>query len=101
MDRWLFRYIIFPFAGDNANIIRYVLIGRLLRLLRLLSVVPGFGRIFGTLRRIVPTCVTFFGMLWCIISMFAALGVTLFGGLIHIGSAPLQDLEAQGTFPET
>ena len=94
-------YIFWPNGYNDPSLVRYVLIARLLRLLRLLSVFPGFRLIFGTARRIIPTFGTFIGMLWCIISAFAAAGVTVFGGQVHLNSTVLAGMVKTGAFPDT
>ena len=91
-------YVFIPNNYNNPSLVRYVLLARLLRLARLLSAFTCFQVVFGTLRRIVPMMATFIGMLWCIVSSFAAAGVALFGGLVYVNNTKLVEAELPDTY---
>jgi len=77
--------------GNKWSWIRWMLIVRLLRCLRLLVAVRRFNTIFATFLQLVPAFVTLFGMLFALMTLYAQLGVQAFGGKIYVGNPDLKD----------
>ncbi|GAQ86801.1 hypothetical protein KFL_003120080 [Klebsormidium nitens] len=80
----------------NKEWIRYLLIGRMLRLLRLLTYVERYRAIVKTFLKLIPAMGPLFGVLFGFVSLFNSLGIHLFGGLVYesnplLKSTPLSD----------
>jgi amino acid transporter len=71
------------------DVIQYVLLLRLTRTLRLVVLVRRFNEIFGTFVDLIPAFSTLFGMMWTVFSVFASVGMVLFGGKIRYSSVAL------------
>lgn len=75
-------YVYYPNAYSDSRLIRLVVMARVLRLGRLLMVVPAF-QLLGTITaEILPAAVDVFLLLFFLMYWFAALGMLLYGGLI-------------------
>jgi len=75
-------YVYYPNAYSNSNLIRWVVMARVLRLGRLLFVIKPF-QMFGTISvDIVPAAGNVFMILLFIEYVFASVGMFLYGGLI-------------------
>ena len=74
-------YVYYPNDYSDSRLIRYVIMTRVLRLLRLFSMKP-FQVIVGISMEILPLAANVLLLLFCIMYMFAALGMYLFGGMI-------------------
>jgi len=75
-------YVYYPNDFSNSLLIRYVVMSRVLRLLRLLIAIPQFqvtGRIFTDLS---PVASRVFLLLMVIMYVFSAIGMQCFGGLV-------------------
>ena len=75
-------YVYYPNDYSNANLIRLVVMARVLRLLRLLNSFRNFQVILSTLEEILPEMKVIVGMLLFIFYVFAVVGGRLFGGLV-------------------
>jgi two pore calcium channel protein len=75
-------YVYYPNAYDDSRLIRYVIMARVLRLLRLLFALKYFQVIGGISAEIMPLAANVILLLFCIMYVFAALGMHLFGGMI-------------------
>jgi len=73
--------------GWPAHATRLALALRTPRLLRLLTLVSRFQSILRRLLRLLPQLSGLFGALWFLFSVYAQLGVFLFGGKIYAGDA--------------
>lgn len=74
-------YVYYPNDYSDSRLIRYVIMTRVLRLLRLFSMKP-FQVIVGISMEILPLAAIVLLLLFCIMYMFATLGMYLFGGMI-------------------
>jgi two pore calcium channel protein, plant len=75
-------YVYYPNDYSDSRLIRYVIMTRVLRLLRLLFSMKPFQVIVGISMEILPLAANVLLLLFCIMYMFAALGMHLFGGMI-------------------
>jgi two pore calcium channel protein len=75
-------YVYYPNAYSDSRLIRYVIMVRVLRLLRLLFSLKAFQVIGGISTEIIPLAANVLLLLFCIMYVFAALGMYLFGGMI-------------------
>ena len=66
---------------------RVALALRTLRLLRLFTTLRRFRSIFRRVVRLLPQLAGLFGAIWALFSVFAELGVLLFGGTLYAGDA--------------
>lgn len=76
--------------GDYWMWIRYMLLIRLLRCMRLLVAVRRFNVIFATFLQLVPAFITLLGMLFALMALYAEIGVQAFGGKIYVGNPELK-----------
>jgi len=81
-----------PTQGNQWHWIRYMLVFRLLRCLRLLVAVRRFNNIFATFLQLVPAFITLGGMLFALMALYAEVGLQLFGGKIYVGNPALKGL---------
>jgi len=79
--------------GNKWAWIRYMLVVRLLRCLRLLVAVRRFNMIFATFLQLVPAFTTLFGMLFALMTLYAQIGLQAFGGKIYVGNPDLKSTE--------
>lgn len=67
---------------SNEEWIRYLLIARLLRLIRLLVHVERYRVIISTFLKLIPRLTPYLAMIFCVMCLYCSLGVQLFGGLV-------------------
>lgn len=67
---------------SNEEWIRYLLIARLLRLIRLLLHVKRYRVIISTFLKLIPRLTPYLGMIFCLMCLYCSIGVQLFGGLV-------------------
>ncbi|KAH7288344.1 hypothetical protein KP509_31G023000 [Ceratopteris richardii] len=67
---------------SNEEWIRYLLIARLLRLIRLLMHIQRYRVIISTFLKLIPWLTPYLGMIFCLMCIYCSLGVQLFGGLV-------------------
>ena len=72
-----------PNFFNDASAIRYVMMLRMLRLARLLGKIPTVAFIARTFLSMLPSLSKLLKVLFCIMYLFAALGVAAFGGVIN------------------
>ena len=75
-------YVYYPNEYSDSRLIRYVVMMRVLRLSRLLIAVKQFQVIGSIAIDIIPKAASVLLLLFCIMYCFAAIGVTLFGGML-------------------
>lgn len=68
---------------SNEEWIRYLLIARLLRLIRLLLHVKRYRVIISTFLKLIPRLMPYLAMIFCLMCLYCSLGVQLFGGLVN------------------
>eukprot|EP01065_Artemidia_motanka_P021707 TRINITY_DN2595_c1_g1_i1.p1 TRINITY_DN2595_c1_g1~~TRINITY_DN2595_c1_g1_i1.p1 ORF type:complete len:1100 (+),score=276.63 TRINITY_DN2595_c1_g1_i1:98-3301(+) len=76
-------YILVPNGYNNTEMLRWFVMARLCRIVRLIGGVPHFEVIFGTLVLILPDVRKVMMMLFCIMYAFSCLGCDLFGGKMN------------------
>jgi hypothetical protein len=76
-----------------SDVAQYVLLVRLTRTLRLVVVVRRFNEIFAIFIDLLPAFSTLFGMMWTVFSVYASVGMVLFGGKITTNSTKLAGSE--------
>jgi len=76
-------YILLPNGYSNTEMLRWFVMLRLCRVVRLIGDVPHFEVIFGTLVEILPDVRKVMMLLFCIMYLFTCLGCDLFGGMIN------------------
>ena len=74
-----------------SDVTQYILILRLTRTLRLVVVVRRFNEIFNIFIDLLPAFSTLFGMMWTVFSVYASVGMVLFGGKITTNSTILMN----------
>jgi len=75
-------YVYYPNSYSNSNLIRLVMMSRVLRLLRLFNALPSFKLIIVTIEHVLPSIKKIFGMILFVMYIFSCIGGRLFGGLI-------------------
>ncbi|MCO5597029.1 hypothetical protein L7F22_051102 [Adiantum nelumboides] len=68
---------------SNEEWIRYLLIARLLRLIRLLLHVKRYRVIISTFLKLIPRLTPYLGMIFCLMCIYCSIGVQLYGGLVN------------------
>ncbi|KAJ4749427.1 Two pore calcium channel protein 1 [Rhynchospora pubera] len=81
-----------PFLS-NGEWIRYLLIGRMLRLIRLLLQVKQFKTFVATFLNLIPSLMPYLGMVFCVLCFYCSLGLQLFGGIVNSANPKLQDTD--------
>jgi len=75
--------VYYPNSISNAKLIRYIVFARILRLVRLVTNMPQFVEIGETFVNILPAAKRLLGALFCIMFLFACVGLEFFGGKIN------------------
>ncbi|MCL7033646.1 hypothetical protein MKW94_023670 [Papaver nudicaule] len=78
---------------SNGEWIRYLLIARMLRLIRLLTHVERYRAFISTFLTLIPTLMPYLGTIFCILCMYCTLGLQLFGGIVNSGNPKLETSE--------
>ena len=89
-------YVAYPNAYNNPVLVRYVVMLRLLRLIRLIVALPEFQIIGASFLNMLPAASRMFKVLFCVTFFFASVGSGLFAGAINADPAgkQLKALEA-------
>ncbi|XP_008793100.1 two pore calcium channel protein 1 isoform X2 [Phoenix dactylifera] len=85
-----------PFLS-NGEWIRYLLIARMLRLIRLLLHIRRYRAFVATFLTLIPSLMPYLGIIFCLLCIYCSLGVQLFGGIVNFGNP---NLEATDLFAE-
>jgi len=75
-------YVYYPNGYYDSRLVRYIVMARVLRLVRLLVSFKSFQLIGKTLRNIIPDASRVFLFLLCMMYAFSAIGMYAFGGMI-------------------
>ncbi|KAB1209932.1 Two pore calcium channel protein 1 [Morella rubra] len=75
---------------SNGEWIRYLLLARMLRLIRLLMHVQRYRAFIATFIGLVPSLMPYFGTIFCVLCIYCSLGVQIFGGIVNSGNASLE-----------
>ena len=90
-------YVAYPNAYDNPALVRYVVMLRLLRLVRLIVALPEFQVIGISFLNMLPAASRLVQVLFCVTFFFATLGAALFQGLINADPGAPQLAKLEGT----
>ncbi|KAH6795492.1 hypothetical protein C2S51_036478 [Perilla frutescens var. frutescens] len=74
---------------SNGEWIRYLLIARMLRLIRLLMHVQQYRAFVATFLTLIPSLMPYLGTIFCVLCLYCSLGVQIFGGLVNDGNPNL------------
>ncbi|XP_040370436.1 two pore calcium channel protein 1B isoform X2 [Rosa chinensis] len=74
----------------NGEWIRYLLIARMLRLIRLLMHVQRCRAFIATFLTLIPSLMPYLGTIFCVMNIYCTLGVQIFGGIVNAGNANLE-----------
>ncbi|KAL5571175.1 hypothetical protein UlMin_020772 [Ulmus minor] len=74
---------------SNGEWIRYLLLARLLRLVRILMHVQRYRAFIATFLTLIPSLMPYLGIIFCVLCMYCSLGVQIFGGIVNAGNATL------------
>lgn len=80
-------YVFLPDAYNNPDLIHCIAAFRVLRVLRLLTIVPAYRVIINTFLRVLPDAVAMSQVLFCAMYVFSVLGLQIFGGVINTDPA--------------
>lgn len=75
-------YVYYPNDFSDSRLIRYIVMTRVLRLVRIIVSIKQFRLIGVIYYEIIPYAISVISLLFFIMYFFAALGVELYGGLI-------------------
>ncbi|XP_050380607.1 two pore calcium channel protein 1B [Argentina anserina] len=75
---------------SNGEWIRYLLIARMLRLIRLLMHVQRCRAFIATFLTLLPSLMPYLGTIFCVMCIYCTLGVQIFGGIVNAGNANLE-----------
>ncbi|PIN25829.1 hypothetical protein CDL12_01426 [Handroanthus impetiginosus] len=80
---------------SNGEWIRYLLIARMLRLIKLLMHVKQYRAFVATFFTLIPSLMPYLGTIFCVLCIYCSLGVQIFGGIVNAGNPKLvgTDLE--------
>ncbi|GAA0161530.1 ion channel [Lithospermum erythrorhizon] len=81
---------------SNGEWIRYLLIARMFRLIRLLMHVPSYRGFVATFLTLIPSLMPYLGTIFCIMCIYCSIGLQIFGGIVNAGNTILDgtDLSA-------
>ncbi|XP_060190967.1 two pore calcium channel protein 1A isoform X1 [Lycium barbarum] len=74
---------------SNGEWIRYLLIARMLRLIRLLLHVAQYRGFVATFLTLIPSLMPYLGTIFCILCFYCSLGLQIFGGIVNTGNPNL------------
>lgn len=75
---------------SNGEWIRYLLLARLLRLIRLLMHVQRCRAFLATFLTLIPSLMPYLGTIFCVLCIYCSLGLQLFGGIVNAGNSDLE-----------
>ncbi|XP_068664764.1 two pore calcium channel protein 1A-like [Aristolochia californica] len=78
---------------SNGEWIRYLLIARMLRLIRLLLHVQRYRAFVATFLTLIPSLMPYLGTIFCIMCVYCSLGLQLFGGMVNSGNVKLEETD--------
>ncbi|XP_070037495.1 two pore calcium channel protein 1A isoform X2 [Nicotiana tomentosiformis] len=81
---------------SNGEWIRYLLIARMLRLIRLLMHVERYRAFVATFFTLIPSLVPYLGTIFCILCFYCSLGLQIFGGIVNTGNPNLAQTDLAG-----
>ncbi|KAJ1434547.1 Voltage-dependent channel domain superfamily [Sesbania bispinosa] len=75
---------------SNGEWIRYLLLARMLRLIRLLMHVKRYRGFVATFLTLIPSLMPYLGIIFCVLCIYCSLGVQIFGGIVNAGNPKLE-----------
>ncbi|KAB2604397.1 two pore calcium channel protein 1-like [Pyrus ussuriensis x Pyrus communis] len=78
---------------SNGEWIRYLLIARMLRLIRLLMHIQRYRAFVATFLALIPSLMPYLGTIFCVLCIYCILGVQIFGGMVNDGNTSLEGSE--------
>jgi two pore calcium channel protein, plant len=94
-------YVYYPNDYSDSRLIRFIVMARVLRLMRLVFAMNQFQLVGIIVVEIFPGAINVFMLLFFVMYIFAALGMTLYGGMItRDPSNPLSDLVLNSDFSD-
>uniref|UniRef100_A0A453FDE7 Ion transport domain-containing protein n=1 Tax=Aegilops tauschii subsp. strangulata TaxID=200361 RepID=A0A453FDE7_AEGTS len=73
--------------------IRYLLLGRVLRLTRILLQVQRFRAFVATFFTLMSSLMPYLGIVFCVLCMYCSLGLQIFGGIVYAGNPTLEETD--------
>jgi two pore calcium channel protein len=71
---------------SNGEWIRYLLLARMFRILRLLMHVKRYRAFISTFLTLIPSLMPYLGIIFCVMCFYCSIGVQIFGGLVNAGN---------------
>jgi len=84
-----------PFLS-NGEWIRYLLLGRMLRLTRILLQVRRFRAFVATFFALMSSLMPYLGIVFCILCVYCSIGLQIFGGIVFAGNPKLEETDLFG-----
>ncbi|KAJ1284774.1 hypothetical protein BS78_03G230800 [Paspalum vaginatum] len=84
-----------PFLS-NGEWIRYLLLGRMLRLTRILLQVQRFRAFVATFFTLISSLLPYLGIVFCILCVYCSIGLQIFGGIVYAGNPKLEETDLFG-----
>ncbi|CAH9089148.1 unnamed protein product [Cuscuta europaea] len=78
---------------SNGEWIRYLLIARVLRLIRLSMHVRSYRAFVATFFTLIPSLMPYLGTIFCVLCFYCSLGVQIFGGIVNAGNSNLDQTD--------
>ncbi|KAI3440748.1 uncharacterized protein J3R85_003197 [Psidium guajava] len=78
---------------SNGEWIRYLLLARLLRLIRLLMNVKRYRAFVATFLNLIPSLMPYLGIIFCVMCIYCSLGEQIFGGMVNAGNSKLEETD--------
>ncbi|XP_047341814.1 two pore calcium channel protein 1-like [Impatiens glandulifera] len=78
---------------SNGEWIRYLLLARMLRLIRLLMHVQRYRAFVATFLTLIPSLMPFLGTIFCVLCIYCSVGLQVFGGLVNAGNTELKETD--------
>ncbi|KAF5458455.1 hypothetical protein F2P56_022482 [Juglans regia] len=75
---------------SNGEWIRYLLLARMLRLIRLLMYVQRYRAFIATFLTLIPSLMPYLGTIFCVLCIYCSLGIQIFGGIVNAGNTSLE-----------
>ncbi|KAI3499044.1 hypothetical protein L1887_34836 [Cichorium endivia] len=74
---------------SNGNWVRYLLIARMFRLIRLLMHVQRYRAFVATFLTLIPSLMPYMGTVFCVMCIYCSIGIQIFGGIVNAGNPDL------------
>ncbi|KAG8055862.1 hypothetical protein GUJ93_ZPchr0001g30116, partial [Zizania palustris] len=78
---------------SNGEWIRYLLLGRMLRLTRILLQVQRFRAFVATFFTLMSSLIPYLGIVFCTLCIYCSIGLQIFGGLVYAGNPTLEETD--------